>query len=111
MDMDKKIKALENENLENKNKTKRLEVNNAKLEKKLKSFEERLQEVEAVLVTDFDAGDLSEYGKNANLTRSLSEELKALIAESEESRDTWEMTKKLAPDITSLVNSSIEEDG
>ena len=109
--MDKKIKALENENLENKNKTKRLEVNNAKLEKKLKSFEERLQEVEAVLVTDFDAGDLSEYGKNANLTRSLSEELKALIAESEESRDTWEMTKKLAPDITSLVNSSIEEDG
>ena len=92
--------------MENKNKIKRLEVNNAKLEKKLKSFEERLQEVEAVLVTDFDVGDLSEDGKNANLTRSLSEELKALIAESEESRDTWEMTKKLAPD-----NSSIEEDG
>ena len=109
--MDKKIKALENENLENKNKIKRLEVKNAKFEKKLKSFEERLQEVEAVLVTDFDVGDLSEDGKNANLTRSLSEELKALIVESEESRDTWEMTKKLAPDITSLVNSSIEEDG
>ena len=33
MDMDKKIKALENENLENKNKIKCLEVNNAKLEK------------------------------------------------------------------------------
>ena len=42
MDMDKKIKALENENLENKNKIKRLEVNNAKLERKLESFEERL---------------------------------------------------------------------
>ena len=51
--------------------------------------------------------DLSEEDENGNLR----EELRAIIAESEENRDIWEKTKKLSPDITSLVNSSVENDG
>ena len=79
------------------------------LKKKLKMMLGRLSEVEAMLgpESDDDSAEDDEVKENDN----VGEELKNLIAESEERRYNWERSKGLLPETISLGNYSLEENG
>ena len=97
------ITALENENKNLGKKIELIENKNAKLEKKLKYLEKRLVELKAVIATDSTDDDLLEDGEES---KNLCQELKNLIAKSEQIRDFWEKSRISIPEIPSLVSPS-----
>ena len=93
-----KIEILEKENVYIKKKIEELDVKNGTLVEKLKTLEDRLSEV----ITVLECTDEEDSEDETDKEHCVQEELRNLIAESQQKRDVWEMTRTLTPENTSL---------